>query len=127
VLALLSGSVARFLSTAHFIEEKRLPGTFAHAVKAFQQDVAADVRGMVRLPPRGNFSKWRKAELLSKVRGMVRRERAISWNEINEELRRTMPERASKNGRALQELARTKGISLRDVRARESKHRVNAR
>ncbi len=126
-LLLLSGSAFRFLGNCYFIEEKLLTATFADAVQVFQKDVAADVREMVSLPKRGNPSKWRQAELLAKVESMVRKNLAISWEEINDDLKRTDPERASKNGRALQEVARTFGIGIRDVRSQLRKRRVKDR
>jgi uncharacterized protein CbrC (UPF0167 family) len=122
---LLSGSVFRFLSNTYFMKQELLTGSFADAVEAFQKDVKSNARGMVGLPKRGNHRKWTKEELLTRVQDMVTKKSAISWEEINNELKKTDPDKASKNGKALQEVARTLGIGLRDVRLR--KHRVKIR
>jgi len=126
-LLLLSGSAFRFLGNCYFIEEELLTATFADAVRVFQKDVAADVREMVGLPKRGNPSKWRPEELLARVQGMVKKKPAISWEEINDALKKTDPDKASKNGRALQEVARTLGIGIRKVRSQMRKRRMKNR
>ncbi len=122
-LMLLSGSIFRFLSNSYFLKQELLTGSFADAVEAFQEDVRTNARGMVGLPKRGNYRKWTKEDLLARVQVMVNKNRYISWEEINDELKKTDPDKASKNGKALQEVARTIGIGLRDVQ----KHRVKNR
>jgi len=125
----LSGSVFRFLANCYFTNKKLLPGAFADAVHAFEKDVAGDVRTMVGLPKRGNPSKWRDDELRARLQSMVNKKPVISWDEIYDTLKETDPDRVSESSRALREVARTKGILMRDMRRtakiQTKKDRVN--
>ncbi len=99
--------------------------TFRDLFDLFKKGVGKEMHELLNLPKRGHSTKWTKAELLPRVQSLVSQNPSISWEEINEDLKRTDPERAPKNGESLRQLARGMKILLRKVRRQgEPKRKV---
>lgn len=85
------------------------------------------LRARFNLPVRrGKFSKWSKPELLNALWGIVSHKPALTWDDINQEIARLYQGKESASGESLRQLARSFGISLREIRRDVRKRKVKS-